>query len=99
MDIYHAEYTPDNVASFVTFYKAMMAGIATDEVIKARRNQFLLHQRSVVFSNAFRLAREVSMAQVRTMNLDDMEPPPADAECPPAERVPDPEIQQFTSRV
>ena len=48
------------------------------------------------------------MAQVRTMNLDDMEPPPADAECPPAERVPEeeivfegpimheiPEIQQF----
>ena len=92
VDIYHAEYTPDNMASFVTFYKAMMAGIATDEVIKARRNQFLLHQRSVVFSNAFRLAREVSMAQVRTMNLDDMEPPPADAECPPDERVPEEEI-------
>ena len=50
VDIYHAEYTPDNMASFVTFYKAMMAGIATDEVVKARRNQFLLHQRSVVFS-------------------------------------------------
>ena len=49
VDIYHAEYTPDNMASFVTFYKATMAGIATDEVIKARRNQFLLHQRSVVF--------------------------------------------------
>ncbi len=92
VDIYHAEYTPDNMASFVTFYKAMMAGIATDEVIKARRNQFLLRQRSVVFSNAFRLAREVSMAQVRTMNLDDMEPPPADAECPPDERVPEEEI-------
>ena len=26
------------------------------------------------------------------MSLDDMEPPPADAECPPAERVPEEEI-------
>ena len=90
VDVYHAEYTP--MALFVAFYKAMMAGIATDEILKARRNQFLLHQRSVVFSNAFRLAREVSMAQVRTMTEDDMEPPPADAECAPAERVPEEEI-------
>ena len=92
VDTYHAEYTPDNMASFVAFYKAMMAGIATDEIIQAGKNQFLLHQRSVVFSNAFRLAREVSAAQARTMSLDDMEPPPADAECPPAERVPEEEI-------
>ena len=69
-----------------------MAGIATDEIIQAGKNQFLLHQRSVVFSNAFRLAREVSAAQARAMSLDDMEPPPADAECPPAERVPEEEI-------
>ena len=92
VDTYHAEYTPDNMASFVAFYKAMMAGIATDEIIQAGKNQFLLHQRSVVFSNAFRLAREVSAAQARAMSLDDMEPPPADAECPPAERVPEEEI-------
>ena len=92
VDTYHAECTPDNMASFVAFYKAMMAGIATDEIIQAGKNQFLLHQRSVVFSNAFRLAREVSAAQARTMSLDDMEPPPADAECPPAERVPEEEI-------
>ena len=92
VDTYHAEYTPDNMASFVAFYKAMMAGIATDEIIQASKTQFLLHQRSVVFSNAFRLAREVSAAQARAMSLDDMEPPPADAECPPAERVPEEEI-------
>ena len=92
VDTYHAEYTPDNMASFVAFYKAMMAGIATDEIIQASKNQFLLRQRSVVFSNAFRLAREVSAAQARAMSLDDMEPPPADAECPPAERVPEEEI-------
>ena len=49
VDVYHAEYTPSNLASFVAFYKAMMAGIVTDEIINERKNQFLLRQRSVVF--------------------------------------------------
>ena len=92
VDVYHAEFMPGNLASFVAFYKAMMAGIATDEIIKERRNQFLLHQRSVVFSSAFRIAQEVSDAQIRAMADVDMELPPADAECAPAERMPEEEI-------
>ena len=92
VDLCHAEYSPTNLASFVAFYKAMLAGIVTDENTKARQSQFLLRQRSVVFWNAFAIAREVSNAQARAMAESDMEPPPADAECPPAEQVPEEEI-------
>ena len=92
IDMYHAEFNSANLASYVAFFKAIIAGITTDELIQERKNQFLLHQRSVVFSNAFRIAREVSSAQARTMAESDMEPPPAGAECAPAERVPEEEI-------
>ena len=77
VDVYHAEYTPSNLASFVAFYKAMMAGIVTDEIIKERTwNTHPLTRSALLDAPAARIPEEEIVLEGRIIHKNSRVPAP-----------------------